>query len=155
MKTRNYLFAGAFWMLAIACSPAPQTFDAAAAQKEIEAINQSFSEALSKSDSVGLSEFYTLDAKMMGPNGPALVGRDNIRAGFGGMIKGGIAKVTLKTLNVWGNSEYLTEEGELTLAIAGGQVVDQGKFLALWKKEDGKWKLFRDMYSSDLPVPAP
>src|SRR6187431_2678209 len=133
---KNYLAIGAICLLAIGCAPAPQPFDAAAAQKEIEALNLSFTEALSKGDSVALSEFYTADAKMLGPNEPAAVGRDKIRAGFSGMIKGGISKVTLKTLNVWGNSEYLTEEGELTMAVASGQVVDEGKFLALWKKED-------------------
>jgi ketosteroid isomerase-like protein len=47
----------------------------------------------------------------------------------------------------------LTEEGEVTLETKEGKQIDKGKYIALWKKEDDKWKLFRDCYSSDLPVP--
>ena len=149
---KSYLAIVGICMFAVACSPAPQPFDAAAAQKEIEALNQVFSDLLSKSDSVGLSEMYTVDAKTLSPNAPAEVGRDKIRSGFGYMIKGGLNKLTLKTNGVWGNSEYVTEEGELTLASADGQVIDNGKYLVLWKKEDGKWKILRDIFNSSNPI---
>jgi ketosteroid isomerase-like protein len=33
-----------------------------------------------------------------------------------------------------------------------GKQIDKGKYIVLWKKEDGKWKLFRDCYNSDLPA---
>jgi ketosteroid isomerase-like protein len=36
-----------------------------------------------------------------------------------------------------------------------GKEIDRGKALELWKMEDGKWKLFRDIFNSDLPCMPP
>ncbi len=30
--------------------------------------------------------------------------------------------------------------------------LEKGKYIVLWKKEEGKWKLFRDCYNSDMPL---
>ena len=46
----------------------------------------------------------------------------------------------------------LAEEGIFTFADKGGTALDKGKYIVLWKKEDGKWKLFGDCYNFDLPV---
>ena len=46
----------------------------------------------------------------------------------------------------------LAEEGLFTFADKGGTPLDKGKYIVLWKKVGGKWKLFRDCYNSDLPV---
>ena len=57
-------------------------------------------------------------------------------------------------MDVWGTADLLTEEGEVTMFTKDGQQIDKGKYLVVWKKEDGKWKLFRDMFNSNLPPPA-
>jgi ketosteroid isomerase-like protein len=31
----------------------------------------------------------------------------------------------------------------------GGQVIDHGKYIVVWRREKGQWKLHRDMYSSN------
>jgi len=132
----------------------PPAFDLTAAKQEIEAANRNFMEVLSKGDSVGLANCYTSDAKFMSPNAPAFVGRSNIQTAIAGFINAGITKAELKAVEVWGTADLLAEEGELTLATKDGVQVDKGKYIVLWKKEDGKWKLFRDCVNSDLPVPA-
>jgi ketosteroid isomerase-like protein len=33
-----------------------------------------------------------------------------------------------------------------------GNQLDKGKYLVLWKKENGKWKLHRDISNIDLPL---
>ena len=30
-----------------------------------------------------------------------------------------------------------------------GKEIDKGKYIVLWKMEDGKWKLHRDIFNSD------
>jgi hypothetical protein len=35
-----------------------------------------------------------------------------------------------------------------------GNTIDKGKYIAIWRKEDGDWKIFSNMYNSNLP-PAP
>ena len=32
-----------------------------------------------------------------------------------------------------------------------GKVMDEGKSLEIYKMEDGKWKILRDCFNSDLP----
>jgi ketosteroid isomerase-like protein len=128
------------------------TFDLTNAKKEIVEANQNFMALFSKGDSTGVADCYAMGAKMMGPNGPAVEKKD-IQAAFAGFMKG-IAKVELNTLDVWGTADLLTEEGELAMFTKDGQQADKGKYLVVWKKEDGKWKLFRDMFNSNLPPPA-
>jgi ketosteroid isomerase-like protein len=128
-------------------------FDSANAKKEIEEANQNFMMLVSKGDSTGLADCYAMGAKLMIPNSPAAEKKD-LPATIGGMFKMGIGKIELKTIEVWGTSDLLTEEGEVTMFTKDGQQIDKGKYLVVWKKEDGKWKLFRDMFNSNLPPPA-
>lgn len=130
------------------------TFDKATVKKEIEAANSEFMDLVSKGDSVGLANYYAVDAKLMGPNEPAITGRKDIQAGMAGIINSGVAKADLKAIDVWGARDVVAEEGELTLFDKAGTQLDKGKYIVLWKKEDGKWKLFRDLFNSDLPVPS-
>jgi ketosteroid isomerase-like protein len=130
-------------------------FDLSNAKKEIEAANQNFMEFLSKGDSAGIASIYATDAKLMGPNAPTVVGRENIKSTFGSYIRSGITKADLKLIDVWGTAEIITEEGELTLFISDGTMVEKGKYIVVWKKEGDNWKIYRDIFNSDLPVPAP
>jgi hypothetical protein len=36
-----------------------------------------------------------------------------------------------------------------------GDLLDVGKYLAVWKKIDGEWYIVALSYSSDAPAPAP
>lgn len=129
-------------------------FDLAKAKTEIESANKMFMEALGKGDSVGVANLYTEDAKFMGPNGPAVVGRANIQSVISGFIKGGVTKLELTATEVWGDENFIGEEGVMTLSTTDGKPVDKGKYIVLWKKESGQWKLHRDMFNSDLPLPT-
>jgi uncharacterized protein (TIGR02246 family) len=123
-------------------------FDLAIAKGEIEEANRNFMELVAKGDSVGLANCYTPDAKFMSAGAPAVVGRANIQSALAGIIKSGITKVDIKTMEVNGSEELIAEEGELTLYV-GDQAVANEKYIVLWKKEDGQWKLFRDIFNSN------
>ena len=127
------------------------TFDLANAKKEIEAANVQLTELLAKGDSVGMAASYSSDGAFMGSNSPSLKGKDNLTSFWGGFIRTG-SSVSLTTVEVWGDENYITEEGLFEIKAKDGAVVDKGKYIVLWKKEDGKWKLHRDMSNSDLPA---
>lgn len=61
-------------------------------------------------------------------------------------------EIRLKTIEIWGDENFITEEGTLEVYVKGGTLVDKGKYLVLWKKEDGVWKLYRDLFNSDMPA---
>ena len=125
------------------------TFNLTTAKAEIVEANKAFMNLFSAIDSVGLSNLYTQNAKFMMNGAPAISGRENIQSTMSAIMNSGVSSVNLTTIDVWGTENLITEEGELSLFV-GEDEVDQGKYIVLWKKEDGKWKLFRDIFNSNL-----
>lgn len=154
------LTSASIWMSCNDQTPAPATmepapsFDLAGARKVVDSMNMTFGALAAKGDSAGIAALYTSDAKVMAPNGPAVQGTTGITADFGAMLRSGIGKAELKTVDLWGNEELLSEEGTYALSTKDGKEIDKGKYIVLWKKEGGNWKLFRDIFNSDMP-PAP
>ena len=66
-------------------------------------------------------------------------------------------KVVITATNVYGGPDAVIEEGYYTFPGDDGVIYDKGKFIAIWKQEDGKWKLFREIWNTDNapPVPVP
>jgi len=129
-------------------------FDIETAKKEIDEANREFIKLFNSSDSVGLANMFTIDGKSMEPNEPAFVGRSQIQTHYYNVMKMGANKLGLVTTGLWGDEDMLVEEGEYTFMGEDGEQLDKGKYIVLWKMEDGKWKLFRDCYNSDLPIPS-
>jgi ketosteroid isomerase-like protein len=126
-------------------------FNLETAKAEIEEANKNFMAFVAAGDSVGLANAYTTDAKFMSAGAPSVVGRVNIQSAMAGIVNSGITKVDLRPENVYGTEDLIAEEGELSLFV-GDQEVAVEKYIVLWKKEDGKWKLFRDIFNSNLPT---
>jgi ketosteroid isomerase-like protein len=128
------------------------TFDLANAKTEIEAANQAITQFMTKGDSVGLAAAYSTDGALMLNNMPSVKGKENLTKVWGGFMNAGIGGIELNTLEVWGDENFITEEGLFITKSKEGAQLDKGKYLVIWKKEDGKWKLHRDLSNSDLPV---
>jgi len=79
--------------------------------------------------------------------------RSAIQTHYSIVMSAGANKLGLITTGLWGDEEMVVEEGEYTFRDKDGNQLDKGKYIVLWKPEDGKWKLFRDCYNSDLPLP--
>ncbi|WP_158626840.1 nuclear transport factor 2 family protein [Flavobacterium sp. GT3R68] len=131
------------------------TFDKVAVTQAIEKERQVFMDAFNKGDSLGVANCYTSDAKFMPPNQNTASGRDPIQATISGFMKAGASNLTLKAVDVWGDETMAFTEDTWVLKDKEGKEIDHGKALVLWKMEDGKWKLFRDMFNSDLPCSPP
>lgn len=130
-------------------TPPESTFSLTEAKKEIVEANDKFSELFAAKDSAGVANLYTEDAKFMMNGSPAIKGREEIKAVMSGFINADFTRVDLKTIDVWGTEDLLAEEGELKL-YKGDTEVDKGKYIVLWKKVDGEWHLFRDIFNTDL-----
>ena len=126
-------------------------FDLTIAKAEIEEANNNFMALVAAGDSVGLANAYTIDAKFMSAGAPSVVGRADIQTAMSGIVKAGITGVDIRLENVYGTEDLIAEVGELTLFV-GEEAVAIEKYIVLWKKEDGKWKLFRDIFNSNLPA---
>lgn len=138
-----------------ACNKTTETqpkFDLANAKKEIEAANQNIAELLAKNDSVGFANSYTEDAKFMEHNLPAIEGRAAIQSFWSKFMNAGANKITLTTLEIWGDTTAITEEGLYKLKSNTGSTLGKGKYIVIWKSVNGKWLIHRDISNSDLPA---
>jgi ketosteroid isomerase-like protein len=48
----------------------------------------------------------------------------------------------------------MTETATYDLQVANNQSLDKGKYIVVWKQDNGTWKMNRDIFNSDMP-PAP
>jgi uncharacterized protein (TIGR02246 family) len=125
------------------------------ARAEIEAANKELLAALSNGDAAGVASCYTEDAKLLPPNSEILEGKEAIQAFWQGGIDMGIKEAELKTALVEAQGDAAYEIGTYTLTIEppGGPVItDKGKYLVIWKRQDGSWKLHADSFHTSLPV---
>ncbi|MBL0183840.1 MAG: DUF4440 domain-containing protein [Chitinophagaceae bacterium] len=132
-----------------------KSFNPDQARKQIDEANREFMDRFNKSDSVGLADMFTADGRSMEPNEPSFTGREEIRTHYSIVMNAGANKLGLETTGLWGSEDMLAEEGIFTFMDKDNRQIDKGKYIVLWKKEESKWKLFRDCYNSDLPVQAP
>ena len=133
--------------------PAEATaFDPAAAKTTVEAGYREFENAYNAKDSVALANCYASDGKFMPPNMKAAEGRANIQKTFGQWFKGDTSKIKLSLVELWGNETNLTAENTWQITDKDGKVLDEGKSIELYSMEDGKWKLLRDCFNSNMPA---
>ena len=156
----------AAFLILYACDAVPKTdddsnnskigansdFNKAAVRDSIEAANAVFVQSMMKGDSIAGADNYTSDAKIMGPNMPAVTGRDGIVGFAGEFSRMGVKDFKLNIVEIWGNEDMVIEEGTYTMNDDKGNSVDKGNYIAIWKQENGKWKIFRDIFNSDNPM---
>lgn len=67
------------------------------------------------------------------------------------MVMGmGIKTAKLNTTHLDEAGEGAVEVGEYELGGEDGQILDQGKYLVVWKKEKGNWRLSKDIWNTNL-----
>lgn len=109
-----------------------------------------FQLALSNGDAQGVAACYCEDAQFMIPNHTLVVGRPNIEAAIAGYISRGFTQYQCTSLQVYGIAGIVSTENTYTLSQPGGNNMDTGKALHLWKTENGYWKIYRDCFNSNL-----
>ena len=123
----------------------------------IEAVNEKFMAALTRGDAAGVAALYTADARLLPPNLEMMKGTEAIQAFWQGGIDMGIKEARLETVEVEAQENVAYEIGKyiLTIQPAGGEAItDMGKYLVIWKHQDGSWKLHVDIWNTSVPATA-
>lgn len=129
-------------------------FNADSAKATIAANNKAYSEAIAKGDSTSFVNLYTDDLCLYAPNTPEICGKAGVGKFFGMIQQMGVKGLVLKTTEVFGNKDVITEIGTYDMQIVGGKSVDKGKYVVVWKQVDGKLKMHRDIFNSNVPLPV-
>lgn len=123
-----------------------------ALRKAIEAANAEWSARFNAGDSVGVAALYTKDGKLLPPNSDFVSEPSAIAKFWKGAMEAGIKGVKLETREVHGAGEMAFEVGGYSLTDAETKPLDQGKYIVIWKREEGKWKLYRDIWNTSRPA---
>ncbi len=120
---------------------------------EIEAANATFMAAFGK-DAAAVAALYSATGQVM-PNGAEPIsGGTEIAAFWQSVFDAGVVDVTLETLEVERTDAGAVEVGRVTLRTADGSIADRGKYIVIWRHENGAWRLHRDLFNSNVPPPA-
>ena len=106
-------------------------------EKEIELRLREYENHLQNGDSISLGEMYMENAEII----PSTAGRNNIIKIFGNMIRDSITGSSFETTQIWGNDELLVEDGTGIWSHANGTIVGRGRYLLVWQKDNGEWKI--------------
>lgn len=103
----------------------------------------------------GLTGLYTEDAVIMPPEAPATSGVAAMRAqveaylGFG-LVRAEVPAVVAYGIfgdDAWGAGPYRFYD-------ANGNLVAEGKYVVLYRRVDGAWRIVRHIWNNDHPAPG-
>ena len=118
----------------------------------ILAAEKRFVAAYNRGDAPGSAAFYTQDGQIMPPNTEVVAGPLALEGLFRSFWDAGDTVIKLETVEADGSGDIAYEVGRYTLSGKTGKVNDQGKYIVVWKKVDGQWKLYRDIFNSNMPI---
>ena len=104
-------------------------------------------------DAAALAALYSADAIVMAPGADAMQGQEAIEAGLAVAIEmaegSQMALTPGEIIPVEG--DHAIEVGSFVETAADGSHKDHGKYVAVWAKVDGSWKIVRDIWNSSMP----
>ncbi len=130
------------------------SFNLETAKTAIAVSNKSYGEGFAKNDSSLFINKYTKDGCIMPANAPKLCGSQAINMFFKGAKANGVQDINIVTEELMGGPDVLVETGTYELLGATNKSLDKGKYLVAWKMEDGKWKMHRDIFTTNGTTPV-
>jgi len=119
--------------------------------KIIVSNDKKWCDAYRNGDAAAIASFYTEDGQLLPQNSDVVSGRDNIQNFIQGLIDDGtITEVEIIPSEVIDNGDNATEIGRYKMKGADNNMVDEGKYIVIWKKVGNELKFYRDMFSSNL-----
>jgi len=149
MSKIKYMHIKKTWLLIVAffyCTSvllAQTQVDAEKVRPMIERRLQEYSKYLLAGDSVSLAAMYAENAAIGCKKGPEIL------AAMGGWVRSGIKNntrhVVFKSSSLTADGELLSEMGTAEGRSDSGELKYTFRYLVVWKKENGIWKLYRDI----------
>ena len=140
-------------LVVIGCGRSHKT-DVAAETARIAALERQWFQDLAARHMDAVSALYARDARMLRPNAPAVWGHDSIATVFrelAGALPRFRNELRSDSIMVAGSGEYAIVTGRyrFTPDTLHASAFDIGKYLGVWKREDGDWRIALDMTNSD------
>jgi ketosteroid isomerase-like protein len=134
---------------------ATANFDLSAARSIIERKNAQFTAAHVAGDAATIDAMFTRDAKSFPPGSEVAIGAAALHTLTVEYLKSGIKSFTEQTTDLYGTSEILIDQGEYSVTYGPNNAVERGKYLNVWKQEDGEWRIHANIWNTSPPLTAP
>jgi uncharacterized protein (TIGR02246 family) len=118
--------------------------------EEIGKANRQFEQKFASGDARGIASLYTMDGSVLPPGAPTQQGTEAIAAFWKMAMDMGIKAAQLETVQLEAEGDTAIEIGRYTLSGASGKHIDEGKYLVVWKKQSGQWRLHKDIWNTSL-----
>jgi uncharacterized protein (TIGR02246 family) len=118
-------------------------------RNDIRRADDAFEQHFSQGDASGIADLYTNDGMLLPTGSEFIKGKEAIRNFWQGAINMGIKEAKLDIIEVELQGEIAYEVGRYQLKGADGALMDQGKYIVIWKQEQGQWKLHRDIWNTN------
>lgn len=126
-------------------------FDIESAKMIIRERSAEFAKAHITGDIEILDDSFTVDAKILPPNAPAVIGHEAISKVNVAWIGYGITKFEQDIHALYGNQDYMIDEGAYEIIYGPENTVEVGKYINIWKQEEGKWKMLTNIWNTNAP----
>ena len=134
--------------------------DARSEEGAIRDLDRKWSEAVAARDLDGAVAHYAEDASFLAPNAPAASGKAAIRAAWKDLLQSPGLSLTFAPVSVKvahaGDMAYEIGSYRLGMDAPGGHTEDDGKYVLVWTRVGGDWRVTADIFNSNRPaLPAP
>ncbi len=117
-------------------------------EDQLRQCNDAFEAAFTRQDSAAIAKLYTDDALLLPPSAAEMQGIPAIGQFWQGAMQMGVAQARLTTFEAESYGDTAVEIGHFVLSAATGDTLDHGKYLVVWKQQNGQWFLHRDIWNS-------
>lgn len=93
--------------------------------------------------------FIDESGKMMPPNHDSITGREAIMKYMKAMKGNGVTRFELTTKELYPYSGHAIEIGQYTMFMDDTTKMDGGKYMTYWKRSDGQWRVYRNIWNSN------
>jgi uncharacterized protein (TIGR02246 family) len=127
------------------------------ARAPIERAGKAFTDAFGRGDTATIAAMYAEDAIAFPPESDMLKGRAAIGRFWENAREMGVKSLEFEVVDVTSSGNLAAETGIATLhvqAAGSAETAVKVKYVVVWKKLEGGWKLYRDIWNN-LPATTP
>lgn len=130
------------------------SFDLAVVKKVIEEKNARFTRAHVAGDQATIDAMFTEDAKCLPPNAEPVIGRAAIAKLTADYLAYGVSEFREETTDFYGNEDVLIDQGNYVMVYGPDKVREIGKYVNIWRKEAGVWKIYSNIWNTNAAAAA-
>jgi uncharacterized protein (TIGR02246 family) len=111
---------------------------------------QAFEQAFNADDLEACLALFDKDAQILPEHGPIVTGREDIEQYLKNQMTPVVSFNTEADMTLIRN-DLAIEQGHFRVRdVRRGSDIEEGKYMHVWRKRGGNWKLYRVMYNTDV-----